>query len=179
MKLKHVGENTIIREWVRFIRLENISIGDNCMIDDFVIIAGGRNSHLTLIGNHVHIAPFTSILGSAGVALLDFVTLAPGCRLFSESEDYLESAFTNPTVPDKYRSTSIGQIVLGRFVILGANCVVLPGVTIGEGASVGALSLIKDNIEPWTVNAGIPTRQIKKRDKNRILELYQKMIKEE
>jgi dTDP-4-amino-4,6-dideoxy-D-glucose acyltransferase len=87
--LKHVGENTIIREWVRFVRPENIHLGNHVMIDDFVLLSGGREE-LTEIGNYVHIACFSSIIGSGGVTMKDFSGLSPGCRLFDETDDYVD-----------------------------------------------------------------------------------------
>jgi len=78
---RHIGKDVVIREWVRFVRPENIWIGDHVLIDDFVLIAGGRGE-LTKIGNHVHIACFCSIIGGGGVTFEDFSGLSPGCRLF-------------------------------------------------------------------------------------------------
>ena len=64
--------------------------------------------------------------------------------------------------------------------LIGSGCVVLAGpggLVIGEGASVGAMSLVKHDLEPWTVYAGIPARPIKKRDEVRMLEL-ERMLRE-
>ena len=48
---------------------------------------------------------------------------------------------------------------------------VLPGVTVGEGATVGALSLVNRDCEPWTIYGGVPARPLKARRKDRVLEL--------
>lgn len=177
--LKFIGQHTTIFGWVKFIRPENIWVGDNARIEDFTMIAGGRGDNLTIIGDHCRVCCYSSILGNAGVTLVGYVGISPGCRLFSTSEAYVEPTLAGPTVMQKYRIQESGRILMERFTLLGANCVVLPGVTIGEGASVGACSLVKEDIEPWTLNAGVPTRQIKKRDKNKVLEMYQKMIEEQ
>ena len=164
---KHIGQDVLIREYARFVRPENISIGSHVMIDDFVLVAGGREE-LTKIGNYVHIACFSCMLGGGGFTLGDFCGLAPGCKLFSESGDYIGGGLMNPTVPVQFRAPKVGRIVLGKFVGLGANCVVLPGVTIGEGATVGACSLVVKDIEAWTVNVGIPTRPIRFRNQDEV-----------
>jgi acetyltransferase-like isoleucine patch superfamily enzyme len=52
-------------------------------------------------------------------------------------------------------------IRIGRNVWIGFDCCVLPGVTIGEGAIVGARSVVKDDIPPYTVAAGNPARIIR------------------
>jgi len=158
-----------IREWVRFVRRENVVIGNHVMIDDFVLISGGRGSELTIIGNHVHIASFVSIHGGAGVTFMNYSAVSPGSRLFSETDDYTDGAMMGPTVPDEFRGGPSGRIILERHSCIGANCVVLPGVTIGEGATIGACSLVTKNIEPWTVNVGVPTRVIKMRNRDEVL----------
>ena len=164
-----VGDNVIIRQWVRFARQNNIQLGNNILIDDFVLVSGGHGNELTIIGDHVHIACFSSIIGGGGVTLGDYSGLSPGCRLFSETDDYTDGALMNPTVPAEFHTQNIGRITLGKYVILGANVVVLPGVTIGEGAVVGACSLVTKDIEPWAVNVGVPARVLKWRNREEVL----------
>ena len=62
------------------------------------------------------------------------------------------------------------------FVIIAPNCVILPGVTIGEGAAIGALSLIKEDVEPWTVVAGIPARKISDRPRTKSIDSYYELM---
>jgi galactoside O-acetyltransferase len=177
-QLKHIGKDVIIRRWVRFVRPEHIHIGDHVMIDDFVLLSGGRDE-LTEIGNYVHVACFSSIIGSGGVTMKDFSGLSPGCRLFSETDDYVDGGLINPTVPLEFRRPRVGRITLERFVTLGANCVVLPGVTLGEGATVGACSLVTGDLEPWTVNVGIPAKPIKKRNRDEVVRRAEMVLKRE
>lgn len=166
---RHVGNDVLIREWVRFARSQNIWLGNHVIIDDFTLVSGGRDDELTIIGNHIHIACFSSILGGGGVTMGDFSGLSPGCRLFSETDDYTDGALMNPTVPIEFRTPTIGRIVLGKFVELGTNSVVLPGITIGEGAVVGACGLVIRDLKPWTVNVGIPTRVLRMRNRDEVL----------
>jgi galactoside O-acetyltransferase len=58
-----------------------------------------------------------------------------------------------------------------KHAIIGANSVILPGVTIGEGAVVGANSLVTEDCKPWTMYVGSPAKPIKSRPQERILEL--------
>jgi galactoside O-acetyltransferase len=55
-----------------------------------------------------------------------------------------------------------------RHAILGAGCVVLPGVVIGESSAVGALSLVKANVPAFAVVAGVPARIIGQRDSQHV-----------
>lgn len=176
-QLKHMGKDVIIREWVRFVRPENIHIGNHVMIDDFVLVSGGREE-LTIIEDHVHIACFSSVLGSAGVHFQYSSASSPGTRIFSSTDDYVQGALMGPTFPEEFRNEKVGRVVLGRFSCLGANCVVLPGVTIGEGATVGACSLVTEDLEPWTVNIGIPAKPIKKRNREEVLRRAEIVLKQ-
>jgi len=178
VELRCLGDDVVIREWARLVRPENIWIGSHTWIDDFVLLAGGRGENITRLGDYVHIGAFSSILGSPGSTLEDFVCLAPGCRLFSTSEDYLGRGLIGSCIPEEYRRFDSAPIVLRRFVAIGTNSVIMPGVTIGEGASVGACSFVVGDIEPWTVNAGVPTRVLGQRRRSDILRYAEEISKQ-
>jgi acetyltransferase-like isoleucine patch superfamily enzyme len=59
--------------------------------------------------------------------------------------------------------TSRGDIVLEDDVWLGANVVVLDGVTIGRGAIVGAGAVVTQSIPPYAIAGGVPARVIRYR----------------
>ena len=82
-----------------------------------------------------------------------FTVLAHGVKLYSGSDAYDGSCLTHPMVDKQLRNLKIGRINIGKHVIIGANSVVLPGVTIGDGAAVGAQSLVKSNLEGWQIFA--------------------------
>ena len=56
------------------------------------------------------------------------------------------------------------KVSIGDNVWIGSRVIILPGVSIGEGAVIGAGSVVTKNIEPYTVNAGVPCGFIKIRD---------------
>lgn len=165
-----VGRNVRIYPGAKIIGAEWISIGDDVIIDDFVFIQAAAPSH---IGNRVHIASFASISGGGVFCLEDFSGLSSGVRILTGSEDFMGGGLTNPTIPPELRAVARSRTVLRAHAIVGANSVVLPGVTIGAGAAVGALSLVRKSLEPWTVYAGNPLRAIGSRPSQRILELEQ------
>jgi acetyltransferase-like isoleucine patch superfamily enzyme len=59
------------------------------------------------------------------------------------------------------REYRTGPVEIGREVMLGANSTVLPGIIIGDGAVVGAGSLVNRDIPPGALAAGVPARVIK------------------
>lgn len=160
---RHVGEDVKVHERASLYGLENISLGDHTRIDDFaIIIATGP----VTVGHHVSIPNFCFLGGKHGIELGDFVTLAPGVKLFSASDDYSGEFLTGPTVPPSLTGGRHGPVVLRRHVLLGAGTIVLPGCTIDEGSSVGALSLVKEDLPAWGMFAGIPCRRLRARHRD-------------
>ncbi len=169
-KLKKCGKNVIIGKTVRIRYPELVEIGDNVIIDDFTYISTQLKIH-----SYVHIASGCKLIGGKGsfIELCSYTTIAPNCLLGAGSDDY-ESGLTHPMIPIQYRGNiHIGKIVLNKFVIIGANSVVLPDVIFGEGSAIGALSFVKKNCSPWIMYAGIPVKKIKERNKSKILKLTQ------
>lgn len=113
------------------------------------------------IGDHIHID-----VGHADmITLEDGVSIAGGTRLLCHQRD-----FSNYCVGDDYNKLaySIKPIVLKKGCLIGMESFVLPGVTVGEGAIVGAGSLVTKDIPAWTVATGRPAKvvkQIPQRDK--------------
>ena len=64
-----------------------------------------------------------------------------------------------------------GDTVIGNDVWIGQNAVILPGVQIGDGAIIGANSVVGTDVAPYTIAAGNPARVIKKRFDDELIEL--------
>ena len=174
-QLRRIGNNVIIGKTVRIRYPELVEIGDNVIIDDFTYI-----SVSLLISSNVHISAGCKLIGGrrAKVEIGEFSTLAPNVVLAAGSDDYI-SGIATPTVPLKYKGNAeIGNILIGRHCIIGANSTVLPNVILHDGAAVGAQSLIKNDIEEWTLHGGVPARYLKNRNQDEILRL-EKQLKEQ
>ena len=156
-----VGKNVLVSNKCSVYQADKMEIGDNVRIDDFCILIGK-----IILGSNIHIGAFCHLSGGAGITMEDYSGLSQRCSLYTQSDDYSGRFMTNPTIPDKYKKIEYGEIVIGRHVIIGSSCVILPGVSIGEGVSVGAMSLVNKSLDAWTMNAGIPCRTIRGREKN-------------
>ncbi|ADV46973.1 acyltransferase [Nitratifractor salsuginis] len=156
-------------EFTKIIGIENIDFGKYIIIDDFVLIYAKDNIR---IGNYVHIASFTSISGGGELVMEDFSAVSSGCRIVTGTDDFKEYGFGNSTISNEFRNIKTAKIHIERFAIIGANSVILPGVTIGEGASVGAGSVVTKDLEPWGIYVG--NRCIGRRNKEEILKNYEK-----
>jgi acetyltransferase-like isoleucine patch superfamily enzyme len=147
---------------------ERITIGDNVRIDDFAVLSAGPGG--ITIGCHVHVAVFSSLIGRGAIRIGDYANLSSRVSVYSSSDDYSGEWMTNPTVPEALTNVHHADVLIGRHVIIGVGAVILPGVVLGEGAAVGALSLVRGSCEPFTVVAGVPARIVGARSK-RCLEL--------
>lgn len=152
---KSVGTNVLLSNKASVYNPQDVSIGNNVRIDDFVVLSG----KITL-GNYVHVACYTSLIGKEEIVLCDFCGLSGRVSVYSSSDDYTGLAMTNPTVPLQYRKVQNKKVTLNKHVLVGTGSVLLPGVEVGEGTSVGALSLVKDNCEPFSVYFGVPAVKI-------------------
>ncbi len=168
LPLKVCGEDVQIYPRAHIVTPEAISIGDSVIIDDFVFLVGGAE---TRIGSFVHLASFSSFLGRGRLLIGDFVSISSGARIYTGIDDFSGGSLVGPGVPEPFRKPMRTSANIGKFALVGANAVVFPGVTLGEGCAIGALSLVNRDCEPWTIYGGVPARPIKERKRDRILEL--------
>ena len=172
LELAQVGQDVIIWSQAKIVSPEVITIGDSVIIDDFVFIMCGKS---TQIGSFVHIGSFTSITGGGELVMEDFTGLSGGVRVYTGNEDYSGGCLTNPSVPKPYRLPTRSFIHIKKHAIVGANTVILPGVVIGEGAAIGANSLVTKDCSPWKIYFGSPAKAIRTRPKERIIELEEQL----
>lgn len=156
--LKSYGSNVLISRYARLYNPSSISIGNNVRIDDFTILSG----NITM-GNYIHISPYVGIWANSGVVLDDFITISAGSKIYSESDDYSGKYLLGPTIPEMYRNVDRRKVIIGKYVAIGANVVILPGVILNEGCVIGVGSLVKKDCLPWMIYGGIPLRILKER----------------
>ena len=168
---KYKINNVKTFEFSKIIGVENIKFGDYVIIDDFTLIYAKKK---ITVGNHVHIASFSSITGGDSVSLGDFSAVSQGCRILTATDDFKSYGFGNSTISNTYRNITQAPIHIGKFCIIGANSVILPGVTIGEGATVGANSVVSKDLQPWGVY--INNKRVSERNKEGVMKNYQKFL---
>ncbi|RXG63239.1 acyltransferase [Candidatus Atribacteria bacterium 1244-E10-H5-B2] len=98
------------------------------------------------LGYKTDIGAFTYINAKNGVVIEDFVQIGSHCSLYSES-----------TIDNK-----AGQIKLKKNCKIGSHSLIMPGVTIGENAVIGAFSFVNKDVPDNVVAAGVPVKVIKK-----------------
>jgi len=163
------GEDVRISKSAVIANPEYLKIGSHVRIDDFVLITGSIWLH-----SYIHISSFCSLGGRAGIVMHDFSGLSAGVRIFSASDDYTGEFMTNPTVPERLTNVTAATVYLRKHAIVGANSVILPGVDIGIGAAVGAMSLVTRDVPDFEIHAGCPARKISERKRD-LLTLEEKL----
>lgn len=158
---KSVGKEVYISKKASIYGAEKISIGNHVRIDDFCILSGNIE-----IGNYVHIAAYVALYGKEGIKISDFCGCSARCTIYSATDDFSGEYMISPMVSEELTNVTGGKVTLEKFVQLGANTVVMPDLTIGEGTSVGAISFINKSLEEWGIYVGIPCKRIKNRKRN-------------
>jgi galactoside O-acetyltransferase len=160
-----------IFDGAKIIGIENIEFGEYVIIDDFTFIYAKEK---IVIGNYVHIASFTSISGGGEFIMEDFTGIGSGCRILTATDDFKNQGFGNPTIDNRFRNNEVGRVKLEKFSIVGANCVIFPNVTVGEGATIGAGSIVTKDVKPWTIMMN--SRFVGNRNKEEVLKNYEKFL---
>lgn len=170
------GEDVLVSRKASLYNPSRIFLGCHVRVDDFALVSAGFDGEVR-IGDHVHIAAYVALFGGGGIVLEDFVGLASRVTLYSASDDYSGDFLTCPCVPDELRHVITERVVLEQHVVIGATVVILPGVRIGVGSAVGAMSLVKGDLAPWGIYAGVPARLARPRSRG-LLELRERLLGE-
>lgn len=166
--LKSYGSNVLISRFCRIYNPQNICIGNNVRIDDFCILSSGTEAFI--IENNIHISAGVYLYGTGGIIIKSYSNISSGTKLFSVSDTFDGTCMIGPCIDNTLRKIVKAPIILENHVIIGANCVVLPGVVLKEGVAIGANSLVNSSCEPWKIYGGSPIRLLKERSK-KLLEL--------
>jgi galactoside O-acetyltransferase len=173
MGFSAVGKNVMLSDKASYYNCKKISLGDSVRIDDFCVLSAGIGG--IDIGNYIHIAVYSSLIGAGNISLADFCNISSRVSIYSSNDDYGGASMTNPTVPPEYTNVQHADVKIGRHVIIGAGSVVLPGVTLEEGVAVGALSLVKKDCLAFGIYTGVPAKRIGERNRG-LLELEKNLL---
>ena len=144
----------------------SITVGDYTMYNDFVNDPVGFERNNVLY--HYPINRDRLIIGK-------FCSIACGAKFLFNSANHTLSSLSTYPFPLFFEEWGLekrnvaaswdnkGDIVLGNDVWIGYEAVIMAGVTIGDGAIIGARAVVTKDVPPYTVAGGIPAKPIKKR----------------
>ncbi|MGL4220272.1 MAG: acyltransferase [Shewanella sp.] len=159
-----LGRNVFISDKASIYGASRIKIGSNVRIDDFCVLSAGEGG--IEIGCYIHIAVYSSLIGAGKITLADFVNISSKVSIYSSNDDYSGEYMTNPMVPAEYTNVTHADVTLAKHVIIGSGSVLLPGITLHEGVSVGSLCMITKDCEAFGVYVGAPAKKIKNRKRD-------------
>lgn len=179
---KKVGKGVAIGRNVTLRHPHKIVIGDNCFIDDNVVLdAKGENNEGIQVGHQVFIGRNTILSCKEGSIFLDdYCNLSANCSLLSETEIRLgkycflagrcylvaggNHSFDDVATPIMFQpSFSKGGISIEEDVWLAAGVIVLDGITLGKGSIMGAGSVVTESFPENTIAVGAPAKRIRTR----------------
>lgn len=138
--------------WRNFVlRMFGAKVGKGCRISNSAKIWAPWNLEL---GTYVCLAPHSEIYCADKICIGDKVTISQGAYLCGASHDI--NYINKPLITAPIKINSFAWVCADAFVGMG--------MTIGEGAVVGARAAVFKDVEPWTVVGGNPAKVIKKRE---------------
>jgi acetyltransferase-like isoleucine patch superfamily enzyme len=147
-----LGQNVKI---YAFVNLYGCEIGDESRIGTFVEIQKGVQ-----IGCRVKISSHSFIC--EGVTIEDEVFIGHGVMFINDK--YPRSTNADGSSQTEADWTLV-KTVIGRRASIGSNATILCGVSVGEGAIVGAGSVVTKDVPPYTIVAGNPAKILRKTEK--------------
>jgi len=134
----------------------SIRIGSKTTIKDDCILAP-RNGFID-IGDNCSVNPFCVFLGYGGITIGNNVRIASSTSIVGFTHEYADA--DRPIIE---QGNSWKGVVIEDDVWIGTGVRILDGVYIGKGAVIGAGSVVNRSVNPYSVVAGVPAREIKSR----------------
>ena len=152
---QHRGKHSVIH---RSARMDTppyrvFSLGDHSVIESFACINNAVGD--VIIGDHTRVGLHNTIIGPVEIG--SHVNLAQGITVTALNHNFSDA---NKRIDEQGVSTS--PVTIEDDVWIGANAVILPGVTIGEHCVVAAGAVVTKDVPPHSLVAGVPAKVIKK-----------------
>lgn len=138
--------------WYRRVLGMRIGEGSALLMDLYLYIRGrarpGRPA--ITIGRRTVVNQQCCLDGRGGLTIGDYVSISAGVWILTDSHDMGDPLFREVLAP----------VTIEDHAWIGSRALILPGVTVGEGAVVAAGAVVTGNVAPYAVVAGVPARQI-------------------
>ena len=135
-----------------FFRGKLLKCGNNVIFRTPLVI---ENMDKVEIGDNVSFASYIHIWGAGGVKIGGNTMIASHVAITSVDHDYRSQ--------EAHKTAKLKPVVIGEKVWIGAHTIILPGVKIGDGAVIGANTIVNKDVPPNVIFVGSPGRIIKAR----------------
>lgn len=149
------GKSVIVPSRCEFSGMQNIFVGDDVSFCRTTIMSTRAK---VVMGSHIMFGPNVSII--TGDHRIDMVGR------------YMKSIVDSEKLPENDMDVRIKDDVW-----IGANAIILKGVTIGEGAVIAAGSVVKNDVPDYAIVAGVPAKVVRMRFDNETIQRHQKIMR--
>ncbi len=156
-KLARLGKDVVIEAGVLIFHPENIEIGNGVYVGHNTILKGYYKNKM-VIGDGTWIGQQCFFHSAGGLRIGRNVGIGPAVKIITS---YHEA--TDLSLPILHTPLTFEQVTIEDDSDIGTAAVILPGVSIGKGAQVGAGAVVCDHVEPYTVVVGVPARALRRR----------------
>ncbi|MEX0822530.1 MAG: acyltransferase [Rhodothermales bacterium] len=155
--LRRLGEGVVLEEGVLIFHPENVEIGDHVYVGHRTILKGYYKNDL-VIGDGSWIGQQCFFHSAGGIRIGTNVGIGPSVKILTSAHE-----LDDTDEPILHGDVSFAPVVLEAGCDVGVGAILLPGVTIGRGAQVGAGSVVTRDVPAGAVVAGSPARVLRYR----------------
>jgi acetyltransferase-like isoleucine patch superfamily enzyme len=156
-QLRRCGRDVVFEPGALVFHPENVTVEDDVYVGHYAILKGYYQNEL-IVGAGSWIGQATFLHAAGGITIGREVGIAPQVSILTSTH----------RDPGRDRAIMSGEIdarpvVLEDFCDVGVGAIILPGVTVGRGAQVGAGAVVTRDVPPFAIVAGNPARVIRLR----------------
>ncbi len=152
-----MGADCVFETGVLVFHPENITLGENVYVGHYAILKGYYKNELR-IGDGTWIGQQCFFHAAGGLTIGKNVGIGPGVKIITSVHDEAGRGLAVLHSP-----VTFAPVVIEDDVDLGVNSIILPGVTVGKGAIVGAGAVVNKDVAPYTIVAGVPAKVLRER----------------
>ncbi|MBI5038116.1 MAG: acyltransferase [Candidatus Kerfeldbacteria bacterium] len=154
----HYGSNVVIEPGVLVFHPENIFLDNGVYIGHNTILKGYHRNTMR-IGAGTWIGQQCFFHSAGGISIGEDVGIGPGVKILTSTHDIAE--LDRPIIQATQLITK--PVTIKEWSDIGVNAIIMPGVTIGRGAQIGAGAVVTKDVPDFEVWGGVPAKLIRKR----------------
>jgi acetyltransferase-like isoleucine patch superfamily enzyme len=153
----HLGEGVIIEPGVLIFHPENIILGNNVYIGHYTILKGYFKNRME-IGEGSWIGQQCFFHSAGNLLIGKNVGIGPGVKIITST--HIDERIDKPII---HQPLELSSVEIEDNVDIGVGAIILPGVKVGNGAQIGAGSVVNKDIPAYAVVAGVPAKILRMR----------------
>ncbi|MDP3274401.1 MAG: acyltransferase [Deltaproteobacteria bacterium] len=156
-QFRELGDECVFEAGVLVFHPENITLGRNVYVGHYAILKGYYKNELR-VGDGTWIGQQCFFHAAGGLTIGCNVGIGPGVKIITSVHDEVGRG-----MPILHAPVTFAPVVIEDDADIGINATILPGVTIGRGALVGAGAVVNRDVPPYAIVAGIPAKILRER----------------